>query len=816
MLIDYAVLMTIRGILTTMLLLMLLQFYQPAYAQLPQDHAYQVTLRDYLSTISLADVEVALTPVEYNESYFTSDDHVHANWLLMEDYGRKLTVNMDGLRVDASHFVLTNIERDGQVYMRVGRNSGFMDPINTAWWATWDYAGNPHHNSNAVKLRAFVAAAVDMMMADQNLENSSANARSDYVGGYLTRYAYIYYVVKDILPEDVQAAYETGLLKFFDRIETYYPKGSGGGNMEMYQLPGLWYTAEALDSDDLRNRALARALYVLEEIMIGGGYYHKHGGDGIDLSYEGINHHFLAWAALLYDNAEITSYVTKTAALKAGQTLPEPTGHFYGPSNFNTGTAPGQPNDQWSSLQRENAMAMITPESRYLLWTGRSWPDWYKTGVLSVMEMQDDIESAFSRRNDPATTELTWSWVSPLDKAPEIWGAEHWLNGIPIAAVKYPTGFYDEIANLQATNHSDTQVPVLREENFIETYGEAFLVARTDSYGAIIHTGNTVQTWAQGVPGLAGGGLSAYWTAGSGSVILGRSRGTQNTDSDEWEGERGWQSWAVHAISGTNQSGQPFSSARHRFPEVSRHVYSADSAHVTVEGMIGQHDDGRSAPDGAIQGQVNYERTFDVQNSGLTITSSITSDGSDQVSELWEMIPMFLSDTQQDVSDAILEFKIDGEWTPATTSLQANVSAVRTTRFDTAIDVVFAQPRKVKLAPAVWTADKVSSRVQNVMVDLLEQDGPVSMPASSHVQYTIRSAAYYGTGDPSGDGLVTVLDAATVLQYTTHQYLLNEHARSAADVSGDGSISAFDASLILQYVVGLITCLPAESICAAN
>ncbi len=787
---------------------------ESVHAQIPQDHDYQVTLRNYLATLTEADFEVALEPVVYEDSFFTNMDQLHATWILLEDFGRQATLDMTGIRVDASHFVLSSIEQNGQVYMRAGRNSGFLDPINTAWWTTWDYPGNPYFDNQAIKLRAFVAAAVDMMMTDQELEANVVNRRSDYVGGYLAKYGYVYYVMKDLLEPDVQQAYETGLLKFFERLETYQPYGSGGSDMEAFQLAALWYTAEAIDSDDLRFRARERTLFVLEEIMFGDGHYHEHGNDGIDLSYEGIMHHFLVWAALLYDDPEIDLFVGKSAQLKAYQTLPEPTGHFFSPSHFNTGTSNGSANDQWYAYQRDHAMAMLSSESHYLVWTGRVLPEWYEQGVPSEATMRTQIEQSFLKRNTDTEAEHIWAWMEPSTNTPGVWRAEHWIRGLAAAAILYKPGFYDAMQALEAGNAPETEVPFLREENFIEQFGDAFVIARFDTYGAIIHTGSTVAQWAGSVPGLSGGSLSAFWTAPTGSVIMGRSRGTQNDDADQWTGATGWDTWAVHAISGMNASGQPFSSARHRMPEVQTTIDGNQSARITVSGAIGQHDSGLSAPDNAITGDVAYERTFELESSGLTITSTVTSNSSDQVSELWETIPLFLADVTQDVSDASVDFFVDGEWVPAVSTLQENVAAIRTTRFDESVKLTFERPRRVKLASTVWEASAASSRIQNAMVDLLEnEDSAVAMPAIASVTYAIRSADVYALGDTSGDGLISAYDAAAILQHLINYQTLEPAGTIAADVSGDGTITAFDASLILQYIVGLVTCMPAAEGC---
>ncbi len=550
--------------------------------------------------------------------------------------------------------------------------------------------------------------------------------------------------------------------------------------------------------------------------MIPDGYFHFHGEDGIDLSYEGINQHFLSWAALLFNDNEINAHVQKSAKLKAFQTLPEPTGHFYSPSHFNTGTALGQANDQWSSYQRDHAMAMLVDDAKYLIWTGRSRSEWYRIGVPTPEEMKDDIAQSLIKRND-AFSQDDWAWTLTSDRAPAAWYPEHWMNGLAIAAIAYPEGFYDEVLAMQEGQDVRMQLPINQSGHAVELLGDAFVFVRSDSYGAIIHKGNTVTEWANGIPGFGGGGLSAFWTAETGTVWLGRSRGTQNADADQWTGTYGWDTWATHAISGVNRWGQPFSSARNRPIEVSEHIEEGNNTTIVVSGAIGKHDYSRSAPDGAIQGEFDYERRFSIGENGLEITTTLTSNQADEVGEIWEMLPLFLADTDQGVADASLQFFVDDQWVTATHTLQANVSGIRTARFEQAVDIVFSSPQRVKLGPAVWTSGQVSSRIQNVMIDLLNtNDDYAVVPAQTSVSYIIRDADIPSKGDVSGDGIISAFDAASVLQHTTDYESLDATGLDAADVSGDGTVTAFDASLILQYIVGLIECLPAADFCSSS
>ena len=62
-------------------------------------------------------------------------------------------------------------------------------------------------------------------------------------------------------------------------------------------------------------------------------------------------------------------------------------------------------------------------------------------------------------------------------------------------------------------------------------------------------------------------------------------------------------------------------------------------------------------------------------------------------------------------------------------------------------------------------------------------------------------------GDVNGDGEVTVVDAALVLQYEAG-LIDSLPCLDAADVNGDGTVDVEDAGLILQFVAGVIGSLP--------
>jgi hypothetical protein len=72
-------------------------------------------------------------------------------------------------------------------------------------------------------------------------------------------------------------------------------------------------------------------------------------------------------------------------------------------------------------------------------------------------------------------------------------------------------------------------------------------------------------------------------------------------------------------------------------------------------------------------------------------------------------------------------------------------------------------------------------------------------------------------GDVTGNGDVTALDAARILEFAVGQITIPNaqypnFTVSVADVSGNGSISSYDAALIFQYCVGMLPSFPVQNL----
>lgn len=333
------------------------------YAALPGEHAYQKTLRRYLARMTAEDFAVGETGFSYSEDFELTPEELYRHWIVFAR-GRYRMPAMNGLKPAAEDFTLNAIERDNNIMMNIRD----IQPDAMAWYTTWEYPGNPFYESKALRKRAFVCVAVDMIMLDAAHEGGDYR-RSDFLGGSLVWLAYVYKIVKDDLPSDVQKAYEVGLKKFVTRLEKWGPTGIHA-DMDSKAVLSFWYTARAIKEPALMKRAEKYARNFLSKHLHPAGYI-DHGG-GFDPSYNGISLYWLTWAALATDWDFVSEAVGKMWKLRAHLSLPDADGlHFFGPTHFATTMSRSSPQDQWARHYRNLGAAMVTDEAKYLAFQRR-------------------------------------------------------------------------------------------------------------------------------------------------------------------------------------------------------------------------------------------------------------------------------------------------------------------------------------------------------------------------------------------------------------------------------------------------------------
>jgi hypothetical protein len=700
--------------------------------QLPQDHDYQVVLREYLATLKPADFKAPLQPVEFRELWARDDESLHRLWLLAQTLP-----DIQGLLMADVTFTLREIESPDGIRMRVGKRWAAKDagaavhPEDTVWWSTWDWRGNPYRGSRGVRNRAFVVAAVDMIMLDKLHESGTdwvKNARrSDNLGGQLAWMAHVYRDVRADLPKEVQSAYEAGLTKFLDRLAEWGPT-SVNDNMDTKALIAAAYLADTFREGPVVEKARAYANRALER-------FHPAGlirdAGGLEASYNGCAAFNIAWATAVKPWPEFVAALRRMSDVKAHLTLPEPDLlHFWGPSHFSSRTSLDPANDQWAFPQRDIAIAMHADEALYLMFGGRFGrrPAW---AVPDRAEMVRDVKAAVDRLNKS---------LKPSQDRFDTWGPSFWASGkFNFAYDHYTPGFYDLLRRLRAERHPAALPPMVRpDETFIRQFPPAdmpgvadadrntFLVARFPEYGTIIYTGPI--GW-HSYMNFAGGGLSAFWMPAAGSLLLGRNGNPvqPETSRQSWAD---WRVWPTHAISGQTASGDAFSSARIR-RRVSKVEYEVGrhAATVSISGHIGkQHDESRAAQNGCITGSVKYSRSLSVEPRGVVVETRLDSDGKDKVTDLCEIIPLALHDEKWQVATPEKpEFRVphrvlfvrDGQSVAPGEDFVDGVSAIQVDRFFGAMRISFEQPQRVRLGEK-WTTNYQSAMsIQNILIDLL-------------------------------------------------------------------------------------------------
>jgi len=236
---------------------------------------------------------------------------------------------------------------------------------------------------------------------------------------------------------------------------------------------------------------------------------------------------------------------------------------------------------------------------------------------------------------------------------------------------------------------------------------------------------------------LAGGSLATFWTKETGVTVLGRLPNKWNYVT--WDKLPHWTThhlWGRTAEVSTVQSAA-FSSARQRNPWV-RFETDFDSPQVHVFGTLG--------PPGTVQqegildnGHVFYRRTFTKRKDGLFIRSELLSQGTDELAELWETLPVYLSGTGRNAGkDSLIEFRVAGRWQNPGTKLVEGVESIRITRGDGAVLIELQSPQLARLSDVIETAYQKKDRFRTIDIDLLGGKSPTPMPRHADIGYLIR------------------------------------------------------------------------------
>ncbi len=744
--------------------------------QLPQDHEYQVVLRDYMGTVTEADLthgvtgDVEVKPGDFDPEYLYRN-HIYT-MMLQPLIGSKR--GAPAINAAAITFTLPFIEvREpiSTVFKHPRKDPEvvtFTPGVYRTWawpevlisFVRWNYPGNPYFNNRALKLRAFMTAAADMMMfhdfAEKNDTKIPPPIRSDWHGYSPVVWAYPYPEFKDVLPEEVQKAYETGMKIIGERILSWGIRGESSED-DFIAPVGLLSIARAIDDPDFSKsvEAYTRPLFTDARYFHPAGYWDERGG--IDTGFSGSANWFAIWIALMTDWPFAREALDRVYRLRGHLLLPEPDGTFTGPSHFNSRLGSPANQDQWAwGGARDAAAAMVTDESAHLLETIT------RQQLLNApAERAANFNSALGENIRIDGHYLTHAEMLDYKVPPRApWSLRRWMSYDFPASVNpgyehYRQGAWAHRQEMEASDSPMLKSPFLRNENFLRAFGQDFVVTRQPGFAAILHTGpvgtqspDDNKAQFPGPMGLSGGQLSAFWTPASGSVILGLRSGMSYAKS--FDLLEGWRTWPQHAVIGITAEGKIFTSSRHARPEtvasLQDHAATVKVSGTLVAMQLLVNDDAERGRDhmydDTLNGKVDYTRVFSVDDRGVKVETSVSGDGKDAIAELYEVLPIYLRDAkrQPQATPTTIEFQTDETWAPATVDYQDLVTAVRLTRFEGVVIIAFDNPQRVKLSPADWSDTWLTrNQSRNVLIDLLGSDGkPATIDGEKSVSYTIR------------------------------------------------------------------------------
>lgn len=706
----------------------------PTSTGLPQDFGWQVVLRNYLASLPSASLDVPTGSVTFDATSARSTDDLFQLWVAVQSPSGQISSlpSYAALTLPSSAFSLASLEAAAMV----GRES----PVGgkTAWYAGWADPGNPWHDDDAVLRRSFVVAAADMIRM-QSYVRTTACTRDvrtcgDNSGGALREYGSIGLAVH-ARPSSVDAcalaAYDLGMR---DALASWasYDYASPNADMSMGGLPGMFYVADALGDAALRATAVSHAASVLAMNCETAGYCHHQNGT-YDASYEGWTMFHVAEAALASGDPAITDWISRMAALRAYQSLVEPSGDVVGPSHFSPATSEPACDDQadYRRFDRDMALASITDEGRYLAFSAG------QEGALDLpaaSALGAGIMRELASANDDART------FGPTTIP--AWEPRHYPGEQePAVRLARPGTF----ALLDGLRGSDLALPpVLRSADYARTFDSLLVSARSGGLAAIVHFGR-VDRGDVG-SGFGGGSLSALWTRALGAVVLGWNTGSQacgaytaGTCTDDrtlrWADYR---RWPVHHLVG-ERGAATFSSARILDPDqtVTMLGGGAGDVEVVTTGDLGDSTSAQTAdPMNVFPGAATLTRTFHLQGGVLTLTTTLAITGTPpMVDALDESIPLFIGTRAADT--ITVEARLHGGTTFAAlgTTPVTNVDEVRVHRGTGVLSITFDAPRRVWLGAEMAGVYQWTPRTRSLFVRM----GSGALPASSTLVETFTA-----------------------------------------------------------------------------
>jgi len=827
----------LRHYLSILLILFLILLNSRLFAQLPHTYGYQDTLYNWLEAITISNVTLPNTTIQWDGTYADSNELAD---LYLE------TISMSNSRVvrgEPDWYVLDagngkGIEATGTVRIYHTPEDGYGNPPRS--WeneAAYLYQlhipiagggeGNGFYHVNALGLRALIVSAVDMMMYQEEIDAGTSLGWTDMFGRAMLGMAESYRRCKDVLPDSVQVAFESGFERFVDRIISQGARNANT-NLDMFVIQALANVYMGANSETLKTKALQAAKRMLlgftdgevgtHHAVLGGqpsdsGVFYPAGyiseSDAPEAYYNGesIYHLLGAYTVVLNRSTNtipsdwdfLKEILTREARWKVYQYFPEPAGGTWDINVSGTGfsgrTSAEVFGDQASSPTilpwRDLSFAALFPEARRFTYRTLNHIDLFKTESEMVSSIQDEV----------ASPEYGAAWDETYVGTAPGWGG--WSPWVKLTTYLPQSDWYTYLEPFIQSNDTSIQNPVDRGVNFNKAFGgeptgTQFWAYKNSNNGtdfgfyieAVARQGTAYKGWY-------GGKLETFWTRPTGTVIINRhgKSATVGSGSQDWADVERYPGTHVWGVASNDNH---FTTLFIRGYDLTREVIDSTATgtpflevvnYFNDTGIAGTADVANSGEEtgNELVGDVAVTNKYQAVFNGVQVTQTVTSDETDQIKELWATIPIYLRNNylQQNLSKTTIEYWDGTGWSTLTTTL-TGTDALRLGRdFGSGAQyayVSFAGTNSIKLAPQEFEDTyQTNTLARAVHIALIDNEGTQqTLPASTAVTYTVQ------TTNP----IIAPADNRRFFQSPNGQYELMLESENGSLLSDYGSAEA--------------------------
>ncbi|MBR9705059.1 hypothetical protein GOV12_06620 [Candidatus Pacearchaeota archaeon] len=753
---------------------------------LPQYWQWEVDLYDWLENITEADVDLNLAEIEWDGTY-SNISELEKLWIALPGgTSEYVEDHLEMIRSESKWWVLD--DGNGSGIEGTGNTRFFTDASEAAFFYTQNLIlsngsqGNPYYNNDKLCRRAMISMAVSMMKNDElQTNNAPYMTAAMNIGGPMRGWVWAYRECKHVVDIETQKAFEQGFRIMTKKILVGGPQDVNG-NIDTHAVASfghLYNIFSDLKDKDLVLRTTKKILFGTENgtpetvdqekdfsreeksLYNQAGYIDE--GDSPETTYNGAS-----LINILQAQAETRDYpewdfmdivIRSMLDFKLIQYFKDPDGFLDGPSGYSSRTGGSYVKDQRTIIWRDYTAAATFVEGKPLARYGRKF-------IMNESEMVSLIIQAIDNYNSEGTGNISNSTAPGFR-----------FTRFPAENVYFPeSNWHSTLKALVDSNNPITFTPYERVENINKIFDYEFWAYKNNhlnqDFGFFIETLENPGRYS----GWYGGSLQTFWTKNGGMVILARHGKSGDGDSpypppyeNYRENTRVWKEsvyydvernrthiygidrWATHHIWGRDENNSAFSTAASNQHDKLVN-YNFDNTSVSVQSILGNSTTFGQETGNEINGIVTITNNFTAISNGLLINNNIRSNQSDEITELWVTLPVFLRDAQQPLlDDTTIEYWNSDNWLNLTTNL-VGTGKIRLGRdFNNGngsqyVYVLFDRLRNMKLSDVVYRQySGGNSRIRNIHIDLHGSSGSeIMFPALREITYAITTTPEVG------------------------------------------------------------------------